>query len=132
MAEFRKCKILCWDEHQLLPGSTRDLQFSYACEEADYIFILLSSGSVQKENLFQKLIKKALSAAEEKPEGSIKIIPICLDNCGIPSSLRELYHVDLWEENAMLRLVVTAMENEWKRRTIADDWKYISYNCLWE
>jgi hypothetical protein len=54
----------------------------------------LSSRSVRKEGYIQKEIKLALDIAEEKPEGTIFIIPVKLDSCELPLRLQNWQWVD--------------------------------------
>jgi hypothetical protein len=47
----------------------------------------------------------ALDLALEQPEGTIYLIPVRLENCEVPESLREWHWVDLFEERGYARLV---------------------------
>ncbi len=59
------------DEERLLPGMDWDLEIQKALRVADLIIVCLSSESVAKEGYVQREFKRALSYAEEKPEGTI-------------------------------------------------------------
>jgi len=47
----------------------------------------------------QKEIRFALDKAEEKPEGTIFIIPALLENCEVPQRLSRRHWVKLFEKN---------------------------------
>ena len=71
---------------------------------SEVILICLSRNSVNKEGYVQKEIKRALQVAEEKPEGTIFVIPVKLDDCKVPESLRRWHYVDLLEDNGYAKL----------------------------
>jgi hypothetical protein len=68
-----------FDKENLLPGQDWELEIFKAIRKADIIIVCLSSESVAKEGYVQKEFKRALSLAEEKPEGTIFVIPLRLD-----------------------------------------------------
>ena len=63
------------DQEKLLPGQDWRLEIPRAVQEADVVVICLSKKSITKEGYVQKEIKFALDIAEEKPEGTIFLIP---------------------------------------------------------
>jgi hypothetical protein len=68
-------------------------------EEADVIIVCLSSNSVTKEGYVQRELKYALDIALEKPEGTIFVIPLRLDNCDPPRRLRGWHYADYFPES---------------------------------
>jgi formylglycine-generating enzyme required for sulfatase activity len=94
------------DEESLLPGQDWDLEIYKATRDADAIIIFLSEKSVQKEGYVNKEIRRVLDIANEKPEGTIYIIPLRLDEC-TPSfvKLTKLHWLDYFEPNAHQRLI---------------------------
>lgn len=84
------------DEEKLLPGQDWRLEILSAVRQSDVIIVCLSSNSVTKEGFVQKEIQFALDIAEEKPEGTIFIIPLRLDECNIPTRLNKWQYVDLF------------------------------------
>ncbi len=72
------------DTEDLLPGQDFDLEIYKALRDSDAILICLSQTSVTKSGYLNKEIRRALDAADEKPEGAIYIIPVKFDDC-IPS-----------------------------------------------
>ena len=94
------------DEENLLPGQDFDVEIYKAARDTDAIIICLSKVSVAKEGYVNKEIRRALDAADEKPEGAIYIIPLRLDDCN-PSfeRLKKLHYVDYFTPNAHERLL---------------------------
>ena len=88
------------DEENLLPGQDFDLEINKATRDADTIITCLSKVSVTKEGYVNKEIRRALDIAEEKPEGTIYVIPLRLDDC-TPSfvQLKKLQRVDFFPES---------------------------------
>ena len=75
------------DEEKLLPGQDWDLEIENAIRNSDVIVVCISKKSVSKEGYVQKEIKRALDIADEKPEGTIYLIPAKLENCDVPLRL---------------------------------------------
>src|SRR5580693_2372912 len=63
------------DERDIVGGQDWDLEIKRAVRSSDAILVFLSNTSVSKSGYVQKEIKLALDVADEKPEGSIFIIP---------------------------------------------------------
>jgi formylglycine-generating enzyme required for sulfatase activity len=76
------------DEEDLLPGQKWEQEIPKAVRACDAIIVCLSRGSITKEGFVQKEIKLALDVAEEKPEDTIFLIPLKLDECDIPDRLK--------------------------------------------
>lgn len=86
------------DEEKLLPGQDWQLEISKAVKNSEAIIVCLSSRSVNKAGYVQKEIKQALDVAKEKPEGTIYFIPVRLDECPVPDSLKIYHWVNLYED----------------------------------
>jgi hypothetical protein len=82
------------DEEKLLPGQNWDLEIERAVEQADVVIVCLSNHSVSKEGYVQRELKFVLDIALEKPEGTIFVIPLRLDDCAVPRRLRSWQYVD--------------------------------------
>lgn len=82
------------DEERLLPGQGWDLEIEKAMRESGAILLCFSQESVSKESYIQKEYKRAMRIQEEKPEGTIFVIPVRLDDCELPFYLREIQWVD--------------------------------------
>jgi tetratricopeptide (TPR) repeat protein len=93
------------DQEKLMPGQDWRLEIPRAVREADVVVVCLSNNSVTKEGYIQKEIRFALDAAKEKPEGTIFLIPVRLEDCPVPERLSRWQWVDLFEDNGFLRLL---------------------------
>jgi hypothetical protein len=92
------------DEEKLIPGQDWDLEIRNAVLKTDAVIVCLSNKSITKEGYVQKEIRLALSAANEKPEGTIFIIPGKLEECQVPHQLVTWQWVDLFEKNGYQNL----------------------------
>ena len=88
-----------FDEEDLLPGQEWRQEIKRQIPKSDLILICLSNNSVSKTGFVQNEMKLAVESAQSRPEGSIYIIPACLDDCTIPESLSKYQKVDLFAEN---------------------------------
>src|SRR6476660_4571276 len=66
------------DEENLLPGQDWEHEIKKAVRGADVVLVCLSRVSVERAGFANKEIKFALDVADEKPEGTIFIIPVKL------------------------------------------------------
>jgi hypothetical protein len=82
------------DEEKLLPGQDWDMEIEKAVEASDAVIVCLSKGSVTKEGYVQKELRKVLDIALEKPEETIFVVPLRLDDCELPRRLRARHYVD--------------------------------------
>lgn len=82
------------DEEKLLPGQDWDLEIEKAVEASEAVIVCISSRSITKEGYIQKELRKVLDSALEKPEETIFIIPLRLDDCELPRRLRTWHYVD--------------------------------------
>jgi len=83
------------DEQRLLPGQDWSLEVEKAMRLSDAILLCFSALSVAKEGFIQREYKRAMQYQEEKPEGTIFVIPVRLDECELPFSMRGIQWVDL-------------------------------------
>jgi len=98
------------DEEELYPGQDWDLEIEKAVIAADAVIVCLSGNSVTKEGYIQKEIRKIIDVADEKPEGTVYVIPIRLEVCMPPRRLARWQYVDYFEgqrERAFQRLLVS-------------------------
>ena len=97
------------DEEKLLPGQDWNLEIEKAVEASDAVIVSVSDRSVTKEGYLQKELRKVLDIALEKPDGTIFIIPLRLEECELPRRLRSLQYVDYFpagqQERAYPRLL---------------------------
>src|SRR6266487_5069005 len=93
------------DQEKLLPGQDWRVEIPRAVREADVVVICLSNRSITKEGYVQREIKFALDSAQEKPEGTIFLIPARLEDCIVPEQLDRWQWVDLFDENGFIKLL---------------------------
>lgn len=87
------------DKEKLLPGQDWQIEISNAVQSSDVVIVFLSSQSITKEGFVQKEIKLALDTADEKPEGTIYIIPAKIEDCDTPKRISKYQWVDLFLDN---------------------------------
>src|SRR5687768_4858058 len=81
------------DNEVLLPGMDWDIEIKKALRRCDAVIICLSTISVVKESYLQKEFKLAQDMQDEKPRGTIFLIPLRLDACSIPFELQRIQWV---------------------------------------
>jgi diguanylate cyclase (GGDEF)-like protein len=93
--------IIPWlDEVILRPGQDWKFEIENAINETDVVIVFLSRSSVSKEGFVQKEIRNVLDKFDEKPAGTIYIIPIRVEECEVPKRLADLQWVDISINNA--------------------------------
>ena len=93
------------DEEDLLPGQDWEVEIRKAVHQCDIVIVCLSEHSINKVGFVQKEIKIALDAADERPEGTIFLIPLRLEECKIPGRLRRWHWVNYFDEGAFDKLM---------------------------
>jgi len=93
------------DEDKLLPGQDWDLEIRKAVRNSDTVVVCISKSSTTKEGYIQKELRLALDVADEKPEGTIFLIPARLEDCNVPSRISRFQWVDLFEETGYSKLI---------------------------
>ncbi|MBK9926154.1 MAG: toll/interleukin-1 receptor domain-containing protein [Anaerolineales bacterium] len=112
---YQRLRVEPWiqpwlDEEELFPGMDWNIEIEKAIEETDVIIVCLSKGSTTKEGYVQREIRTALDYADYKPEGTLYIIPVRLEECEPPRRLRAWQYADYFEgqrERAFERLLVS-------------------------
>ena len=87
------------DKEKLIPGQNWKIEIQKTVRNSDIVIVCLSAQSMNKEGFVQKEIKIALDTADEKPEGTIFIIPARLENCDVPERINQYQWVDLFSDN---------------------------------
>jgi DNA-binding NarL/FixJ family response regulator len=86
------------NEEKLLPGQNWEMEIEKAVETTDSVIVCLSINSINKESYVQKEMRKVLDIFAQKPDGTIFVIPLRLDNCQPPTRLRALQYVDYFPD----------------------------------
>lgn len=84
------------DARRLIPGQRWEYVIEDTVERADAVIVCLSRNSVAKEGYVQKEIKMIMELSERKPENTIYIIPLRLDDCEPPRQIRKYHFVDYY------------------------------------
>lgn len=93
-----------WSDEDVLPGQNWEGEIEKAVTNSDVVIICLSRSSVTKEGFVQREIRLVLDWAEEKPEKSIFLIPLKLEESNVPESLSNFQWVDYYKERGYERL----------------------------
>jgi hypothetical protein len=92
------------DEEDLLPGHDWEGEIRSAIRRSDAVVVLLSSRSIFKEGFIQREIRMVLDVADEKPDGTIFLMPALLEDCAVPARLRRWQWARLDGESGYNRL----------------------------
>ncbi len=104
---LKRRNIKPWlDQMDLLPGENWEIEIPNALFSSDVILVCLSKNSVDKEGYVQKEISFALDKALEKPDGTIFIVPVKLEECELPKKLARFQAVDLFRKDGFNRLLL--------------------------
>lgn len=95
---LRSAGVEVWlDEEKLLPGQDWKAEIAEAVRKSDAIIVCLSQKATTKEGYIQREIRLALDAADEKPDGTIFLIPVRFDDSSVPVRLSKWQWVDLFQ-----------------------------------
>ena len=86
------------------------MEIEKAVEAADAIIVCLSKGSITKEGYVQRELRIVLDYADYKPEGTLYLMPVRLEECEPPRRLRPWQYADYFEgnrERGLQRLLVS-------------------------
>jgi hypothetical protein len=93
------------DKEKLLAGQNWANEIRKAILKSDLIIICLSQGFNKQPGFRHEELKIALEKANLIPDDEIFIIPVRLEKCDLPDSLRHLHRVDLFEAGGYQRLL---------------------------
>ncbi|MGA9349874.1 MAG: TIR domain-containing protein [Anaerolineae bacterium] len=101
------------DKKDILPGEQWKLAIQKAIQDSDFFLACLSANSVNRRGFIQRETRDALDIWQEKLDSDIYLIPVRLEDCEVPESLRKFQWVNLFEEDGWTRLVkAIQVENE--------------------
>jgi TIR domain len=104
-------RINVWlDVEKLKPGQGWQYEIRKALLKSDLVIVCLSH-SFNKQNGFRyEELKLALEKANVLSIDEVFIIPIRLEKCDMPESLRHLQRVDLFEAGGYKKLILALQE----------------------
>jgi hypothetical protein len=85
------------DIESIVPGEVWSNAIERAIDEADAMIVCLSQRSLMSASLSVE-IRKALEMQSRRPEGSIFLVPVRLEECEVPFSLTRIHWVDLFRD----------------------------------
>jgi len=89
----------------LIAGQDWRAEIPKAVRASDVVLVCLSKSSITREGYVNKEIKLALDISDEKPVGTIFIIPVRFEEVGAPERLQHWHWVNLFEEGGYKRLL---------------------------
>lgn len=92
-------------EEDLLPGQEWATEIPIAVRSSDVVIVCLSKQSITKEGYVQREISLALDIADEKPEGTIFVVPLLLEKCKVPRRMKRWQWLDYFAEGAYNKLM---------------------------
>lgn len=98
-----------YDEEDILPGQVWQDSVVHAVRHSHAVIIFLSRVAVASEGFFQKELALALDTAAEKPEGTIFIIPIRLNDCDVPARLQPYQYVNYYGSDPHKEIVYISL-----------------------
>lgn len=117
-------KIDPWlNEKKLLPGDNWKLEIEKAVRTSDIVLVCLSKMSIDEEGFVQKEIGYALDTAGEKPEGTIFIVPLKIEECEVPKRLSQYQPLDYYVDDANEKLLQSLAK---RARNLGIEFKYES------
>jgi 5'-deoxynucleotidase YfbR-like HD superfamily hydrolase len=93
------------DVEKLVPGQDWPHEITKTVRASDVVIVCLSHRSVAKSGFVQKEIRQALDVADEKPEGTIFLIPLRFEDCQVPERLQRWQRIDFFEKNGYEKLL---------------------------
>ena len=98
------------DVDRLRPGQNWQAQIRKALLRSDVVVVCLSTNFNDKHGYRHEELKLALEKASLLTNDEIFIIPLRLERCDMPESLRHLQRVDLFEPDGYQKLIQALRE----------------------
>ena len=105
------------DEWEILAGESIPERIGTGIEDADFVLVVLSKFSVESEWVEREWQTKYWTEVNER---HIQVIPVLIDDCEIPTLLRQKKYVDFREDYASaIELLFNSLGKLLKRQTSA-------------
>jgi hypothetical protein len=105
--------IIAWlDAENLQPGQDWQHEIRRAILKSDVILVCLSREFNKQHGFRYEELRLALRKARSLPDDEIFVIPVRLEKCDMPESLRHLHRVDLFEAAGYKKLIRTLKSME--------------------
>lgn len=107
---YRRLRLENWldpwlDEDKLLPGQDWNAEIERVVETSEAVIVCLSNNSINKEGYVQKEIRKVLDVSDQKPDGTIFLIPLRLELCEVPTKLSKWQWVNYFDAGAYEKIL---------------------------
>jgi len=103
---LRDKKYKPWiDKVDLIPGQNWESEIQKAITNCDYFIACISNRSVSKNGFYQSELKNALKVLDNKPDDTIFLIPVRLEDCPIPPRFEKIHYCDFFEEKGIEKLL---------------------------
>lgn len=93
------------DEQNLLPGQNWEREVSRNIPTSDAVIVCLSRASFSNTGAIQERVKYVLDVITEKSSEAMLIVPARLEDCDIPSQLKDRQPVNLFQQQGFERLI---------------------------
>lgn len=93
------------DVERLQPGQDWRNEIRNALLQCDAVIVCLSNRFNAQQGYRHEELKLALEKAKWIPEDDVFVIPVRLEECDMPESLRHLHRVDLFEKSGYKKLI---------------------------
>jgi len=93
------------DAERLQPGQDWQNEIRNALLKCDVVIVCLSRNFDKQQGYRHEELKLALEKANFLPDDEVSIIPVRLEKCDMPESLRHLHRVDLFKPGGYKKLV---------------------------
>jgi hypothetical protein len=93
------------DAEKLRPGQDWQHEIRKAILKCDIVLVCLSRNFNKQQGYRHEELKVALEKAKLLPNDEVFIIPVRLEKCDMPESLRHLHRVDLFETGGYKKLI---------------------------
>ena len=105
-ARIRENGIHAWfDAEDLQPGQNWQHEIRKAILKSDVVIVCLSREFNKQQGYRHEELKIALEKANVLDENEVFIIPVRLEKCDMPESLRHLQRVDLFKPGGFKKLI---------------------------
>jgi hypothetical protein len=101
-----------FDAERLQPGQDWQNEIRDALLKCDVVIVCLSRGFDKQHGYRHEELKLALEKANFLPDDEVFIIPVRLEKCDMPESLRHLHRVDLFKAGGYKKLVGALRKEE--------------------
>jgi TIR domain len=104
------------DTRKLVAGMDWESEIEREIKQCDIFLLFMSAYSVNKRGIIQREIKVALRKAEEYLPGDIFIVPVLLEPCEVPDTLRKYQWLDTRRAGWETELIQAVVQCQRQRR----------------